>query len=314
MWGFFIYIMTNFSETLIRCSALGQVMTNAKGKSPMEQYEDTVAAISSNEEKYENFKNKECKSALQAKEKIVELRDALPELERHKDDIILSETCKTYLIQSYVLSKYGRVREIQTKQMTKGTISEEDSIKLFAALEKKHYTKNIYRLSNEFITGTPDLHDHESIIESTEIIDIKTCWDIFTFLSNVDNPDSDGYYWQLQGYLALTGAQIGTIAYCLVSTPDSIIEGEKYNLLKKLDVVTEEAPEFKKEYRKLLMNRKFDDIPMVDRMLAYSIDRNDDDIEKIYKKVEKCREYLAEFEEKHILFSKNHRKKLIYTM
>ena len=51
--------MTNFSETLIRCSALGQIMTNAKGKSPMEQYEDAVSSISSNEEKYENFKNKE---------------------------------------------------------------------------------------------------------------------------------------------------------------------------------------------------------------------------------------------------------------
>ncbi len=311
--GLFIYIMTDFSKTLIRCSALGQIMTTPKGKSPMEKYEDTVASIVSNEEKYEKFKDKECKSALLTEDKIVELKGLLPELKAHKDDVVLSETCKTYLIQSYVLSKYGRVREIQTKQMIKGTISEDDSIQLFAALEKKPYTKNIYRLSNEYITGCPDLHDHEDIIESTEIIDIKSCWDIFTFLSNVDNPDNEGYYWQLQGYLALTGAKIGTIAYCLVNTPDSIIEGEKYNLLKRLDVATEEAPEFKKEYSKLIANRKFDDIQMSDRMLAYSIERNDDDIEKIYKKVEKCREYLSEFEEKHIFFSKNYRKQLSHT-
>jgi hypothetical protein len=288
-------------------------MSNPKGKSPMDKYEDAVASLSLNEEKLEKIKDKECKGAISAKQKILELKELLPELNLHKDDVVLSETCKTYLVQSYVLSKYGRVREIQTKQMTKGTISEEDSIQLFAALEKRPYTKNEYRLSNEYITGCPDLHDHENIIESNEIIDIKTCWDIFTFLSNVDNPDNEGYYWQLQGYLALTGAEIGTIAYCLVNTPDSIVEGEKYNLLKRLDVATEEAPEFKREYQKLLVNRKFDDIPMADRMLAYSIDRNDNDIEKIYKKVEKCREYLAEFEEKHILFSKNHRKKLIYT-
>lgn len=302
--------MTDFSKTLIRCSALGQIMTNPKGKSPMDKYNDAVASLALNEEKYEGFKSKEGKMALLAKCKILELQEAIPELEAHKDDVVLSETCKTYLVQSYVLSKYGRVREVQTKQMAKGTISEDDSIQLFAALEKKPYTKNIYRLSNDHITGCPDLHDHPDIIESTEIIDIKSCWDIFTFLSNVDNPDNDGYYWQLQGYLALTGAKIGTIAYCLVNTPDSIIEGEKYNLLKRLDVATEEAPEFKKEYQKLLCNRKFDDIPMSDRMLAFSIDRNDDDIEKIYRKVEKCREYLAEFEEKHILFSKNHRKQL----
>ena len=274
----------------------------------MDKYNDAISSITINEEKYENFKNKECKSALQTKEQLVKLKSTIPELEANKDDIMLSETCKTYLIQSYVFAKYGRVREIQTKQMIKGTISEDDSIKLFAALEKRPYTKNEYRLSNEYITGCPDLHDHPNIIESTEIIDIKTCWDIFTFLSNVDNFDNDFYYWQIMGYLALTGSQIGTIAYCLVSTPDSIIEGEKYNLLKRLDVVTEEAPEFKREYQKLIANRKYDDIPMQDRMLAYSIERNDDDIEMIYKKVEKCREYLAEFEEKHFLFSKNHRK------
>jgi hypothetical protein len=283
-------------------------MTNPKGKSPMDKYEDALASISLHEEKLDKIKDKECKGAIAAKSKILELKELLPELEAHKDDVVLSETCKTYLVQSYVLSKYGRVREVQTKQMVKGTISEDDSIQLFAALEKRPYTKNIYRLSNEHITGCPDLHDHEDIVESTEIIDIKSCWDIFTFLSNVDNPDNEGYYWQLQGYLALTGAKIGTIAYCLVNTPDSIIEGEKYNLLKRLDVATEEAPEFKREYQKLLVNRKFDDIAMADRMLAYSIERNDDDIERIYKKVEKCREYLSEFEEKHLLFSKNHRK------
>lgn len=300
--------MTDFSKTLIRCSSLGQIMTSSRGKSPMDRYEDAIAAIASNKEKLEKFKDKECKGAITAQEKISELQASLPGLEASKDDIVLSETCKTYLIQTYVLSKYGRVREVQTKQMVKGIISEDESIQLFAALEKKPYTKNEYRLSNEYITGCPDLHDHPDIIESTEIIDIKSCWDIFTFLSNVDNPENDSYYWQLQGYLALTGAKIGTIAYCLVNTPDSLIEGEKYNLLKRLDVATEEAPEFKREYQKLLANRKFDDIPMSDRMLTYSIDRNDEDIDLIYKKVEKCREYLSEFEQKHILFSKGHRK------
>lgn len=300
--------MTDFSKTLIRCSSLGAVMSEAKGKSPMDKYNEAVESIAINEQKYENFKNKECKSAFETIDKIEKLKEMLPDLEAHKNDVVLSETCKTYLIQSYVLSKYGRVREIQTKQMVKGTISEWESIELFAALEKRPYTKNTFRLSNEYISGTPDLHDNEDIIESTEIIDIKSSWDIFSFLSNVDNFDNDNYYWQLQGYLALTGAKIGTIAYCLVNTPDSIIEGEKYNLLRRLDVATEDAPEFKKEYQKLLANRKFDDIPMSDRMLTYSIDRNDEDIEKIYRKVEKCREYLAEFEEKHIIFSKNHRK------
>lgn len=301
-------IMTDFSKTLIRCHALGYIMSSPKGKSPLDKYEDVVASIALNEAKYDNFKNKQCKSAIETLEKIGELKYSLPELEIHKDDIVLSETCKSYLIQSYVLSKYGRVREIQTKQMIKGTISENESIQLFAALEKRPFEKNTYRLSNGYISGTPDLYDGETIIDSNEIIDIKSCWDIFTFLSNVDNPENDLYYWQIQGYLALTGATIGTIAYCLVNTPDSLIEGEKYNLLKRLDVATEEASEFKAEYAKLIANRRFDDIPMEERLLTISYERNDDDIAKMYQKVEKCREFLSEFEHEHLMFSKHHRK------
>ena len=110
--------------------------------------------------------------------------------------------------------------------------------------------------------------------------------------------------------MALTGAKIGTIAYCLVNTPDSIVEGEKYVLLKKMDVVTEEDPGYKKEVAKLIANRIFDDIPLQDRLLTYSVERNDEDIAKIYTKVEKCRQFMAEFEEMHMKFSKNYRKTL----
>jgi hypothetical protein len=303
--------MTNFSETLMRCHALGNIMTESRGKTNLEKYNDAVELLNVEIGKYSEMPNKELKSAKNKLEKIYKCEQDVAGLSLIKDEMQLSDTCKTYLIQSYVLSKYGRIREVTTKQMVKGTLSEEDSINLFSHMEGIKYTKNSYRLSNEYISGTPDLHDGENIVECNEIIDIKSCWDIFTFLSNVENPDNQMYYWQLQGYMALTGAKIGTIAYCLVNTPDSIIEGEKYILLRKMDVVTEEDPEFKKELVKLIANRKFDDIPMQDRLLTFSVDRNEEDIEKIYRKVVKCREFLSEFEEMHMKFSKNYRKTLL---
>jgi hypothetical protein len=300
--------MTDFSKTLIRCSALGYIMTEQRGKNNLEKYNDAVDELSTEQAKYDAMPKKDGKAAKNKLNKIKLLEVQLQELDKVKDEIILSDTCKTYLIQSYVLSKYGRVREIQTKQMIKGTLSEEESIDLFSVLEKTPYNKNTMRLSNEYITGCPDLFDTDDIIGCNEIIDIKSCWDIFTFLSNIEEPENSLYYWQLQGYMALTRAKIGTVAYCLVNTPDSLIEGEKWNLLRKMDVATEEDPAFKRELELLLANRKYDDIPMADRLLTYSIDRNDVDIERMYKKIEKCRQFLSEFEEKHALFSKNYRK------
>lgn len=304
--------MTDFKDTLIRCSALGSIMTEPKGGSNMDKYTSILADIAEEEGKYDAMPKKDGKLAQNKLDKINKLKAEAEILEKVKDEEILSETCKTFLAQAYALSKYGRVREIQTKQMVKGIISESDAIMLFSVLDGKLYNKNTQRIKNEFIQGTPDLYDTDDLYNSNEIIDIKSCWDIFTFLDKVNKPDLSMYYWQLQGYLALTNAKIGTIAYCLVNTPDSIIEGEKYNLLRRMDVATEEDPDYKKEVELLLANRYFDDIPMEERLLTFSFERNDADIDRVYKKVKKCREYLVEFEEMHIKFCKNYRKTLTF--
>lgn len=302
--------MTNFSETLIRCSSIGSIMTESRGKSNIEKYNDAVTLLAEENIKYNAIANKESKSAINKMLKIEKVKAEIEELEPVKGKYELSDTCKSYLIQAYVLSKYGRVREIITKQMVKGTITEEEAIDMFSVLEKRPYSKNTERIKNPWLSGTPDLYSGDHILNSDEIIDIKSCWDIFTFLKNVQEPENDMYYWQIQGYLALTGAKIGTIAYCLVNTPDSIVEGEKWNLLKRMDVATEEDPTFKKEFEILKANRQFNDIPMAERLLTYSVERNDEDIEKIYRRVELCREFLGEFEETHLKFSKKYRRSL----
>jgi hypothetical protein len=310
--------MTDFSSTLIRCSALPMIMTEPTGKSNLQRYTEAKEKLSATQANYDKLIKKDGKMGLKYAQTISELTVSIPELEKVKDEEILSETCKSHLIQNYVLSKYGRVREITTKQMVKGTITEEDAIELFSVLEGRKYNKNTERIKNPYICGTPDLFSGEKLTNCDEIIDIKSCWDIFTFLKNVDelesadDPRCASYYWQIQGYLALTNAKIGTLAFSLVNTPDSIVEGEKYNLLRRMDVATEEDPSYKIELQKLLSNRKFDDIPFQDRLLTYSIERNDDDIMAIYKRVIKCREFLAEFEERHLMFSKKHRKTLVF--
>jgi len=300
--------MTDFSKTLIRCSALGQIMTNPKGKTNLDKYNDALQELAVEQAKYDEMPNKSLKTAIKKLDKIASVKETIDELEKVKDDLQLSETCKSYLVQTYILEKYNRLKDISTKEMKKGTLVEDDSINLFSMYEGKLYDKNLDRISNEYIAGTPDLYDGDTLMESNEIVDIKSSWDIFTFLSNVQEPMNDTYYWQLQGYMALTEAKIGTIAYCLVNTPQSIVDGEKYSLLRSMDVISEEDINYKKEVAKLEKNRIFDDIPVEERILTISVNRNEDDIQNMYKKVLKCREFLADFERQHLNFSKNKRK------
>lgn len=221
-----------------------------------------------------------------------------PVAKADKEAGVLSKTAQKHLIEVYIAEKYGRKRDIQTKQMKKGVEAEQDSIDLLSMYLKLPFSKNEERFKNDFITGLPD------IINGDTIIDIKSSYDLWTFLGNIPDKLDNLYYWQMQSYMWLTGTRKATIAYCLVNTPESIIQQEKYYLLKKMDVISEESPEFIKEAMKIEFNMTFDDISINERILTFNVNRSEDDILRIQNKVEKSREYLQTIQDLHTNFNK----------
>ena len=221
-----------------------------------------------------------------------------PQSKADKEAGLLSKTAQKHLLDVYIAEKYGRKKDIQTKQMKKGIEVEQDSIDLLSMYLKMPFKKNDQRFTNDYITGFPD------IIDNDRIIDIKSSYDLWTFIGNIPDKLDSLYHWQMQSYMWLTGAKSAVIAYCLVNTPESIIEQEKYYMLKKMDVATEENPEYVKEAMKIEFNMSFDDILIDERVLMFNVSRNEDDILRIQQKVEKAREFLRELEETHLNFNK----------
>jgi hypothetical protein len=221
-----------------------------------------------------------------------------PQSKADKEAGLLSKTAQKHLLDVYIAEKYGRKKDIQTKQMKKGIEVEQESIDLLSMYLKMPFNKNEQRFTNDFISGSPD------IIDNDRIIDIKSSYDLWTFIGNIPDKLDNLYYWQMQSYMWLTGTKSAVIAYCLVNTPENIIEQEKYYLLKKMDVATEENPEYAKEAMKIEFNMSFDDIAMEERILMFHVSRNEDDILRIQQKVEKAREFLKEIEETHLNFNK----------
>jgi hypothetical protein len=221
-----------------------------------------------------------------------------PQSKADKEAGLLSKTAQKHLLDVYIAEKYGRRKDIQTKQMKKGIEVEQDSIDLLSMYLKMPFSKNDQRFTNDFITGFPD------IIDNDRIIDIKSSYDLWTFIGNIPDKLDSLYYWQMQSYMWLTNTKSAVIAYCLVNTPESIIEQEKYYMLKKMDVATEENPEYVKEAMKIEFNMSFDDISIEERVLMFKVGRNEDDILRIQQKVERAREFLRELEETHLNFNK----------
>jgi hypothetical protein len=217
-----------------------------------------------------------------------------PKLKEDKLAGRLSQTAKTHLIEVYAREMWGVEKDLVTKAMEKGIQMEGEAIKLISEVDGYPYEKWPLRASNEHITGHPD------VVHGDGLIDIKCSWDAFTFLPKLIKEVDDSYFYQVQGYMWLFDKKFARISYCLVDTPDHIIEGEKYKLLRAMDVVSEDSPEFKKAFAKIKSNMIFSQIPPQLRVINHYVQRDESIIEQIPAKVEKAREFLIEIAEKHL--------------
>lgn len=216
-----------------------------------------------------------------------------PQSKEDKLALKLSATAKTHLIEIYARELWNVEKDIVTKQMQKGIQAEEDGLTLLSRVDKQLYIKNDTREDNEWLSG------HADIVTDDLIIDLKLSWDAFTFLPKLTEEVNKNYFYQLQGYMWLYGRQRSRISYALIDTPDNIIQGELYRLLRSMDVVSEESPEYVAAAKKLTSNMKFSHIPIELRVINHFVDRDEEIIAKIPGKVEKAREFLAELHKKH---------------
>lgn len=228
-----------------------------------------------------------------------------PVTKADKEAGVLSKTAQKHLLEVYVAEKYGRRKDIQTKQMRKGNEVEDEAIEFlgdFLGKPRGYYLKNTERFTNGFIAGTPDLIDIEN--GHGIIYDVKSSYDFWTFMGNILDKVDSLYYWQMQSYMWLTGSTKAYVTFCLLNTPFGIIEQEKKSLLYKMNVISEESPEYVKEALKLEFNMTFEDVPANERILFFPIERSEDDVLRIQAKVEKAREYLHTIQDLHTNFNK----------
>jgi hypothetical protein len=195
---------------------------------------------------------------------------------------ILSQTAKTYVEEQVLLAKYGIVKTFNSRYTDKGNLVEDESIKLASdVLELGFILKNDEHFSNDWVTGTPDVNT------SSLILDVKSSWDATTFPFFATEIPTKDYYYQLQGYMWLTGKQKSLLVYCLVNTPLDMVQDEirrahwNANLLEEsLDLIDE-----------VQKRHNFDHIPDNRRVKVFEVERDDEVIEQIKERVELCREY-----------------------
>lgn len=293
----------DFSKLLFRCSSLGHLMSETREKSNLDKYKDAVALKAKLIEEHaamsEFNKDGKTQSAnwIKKKEAILKADALMRELELIKDEITLSEGAKTHLVDLYVSITTGRNTDIENKYIKKGLAVEEDAITLYSRIKKQMFTKNEEHLKNDFIMGTPDIWYGESIFKADEVPDIKSSWDVYTFYRTFSKQLHNLYFWQSIGYQWLTGARKGSIAYCLVNTPEPLIEAEIKKIWYKMGQPLENDKTFIEAQDEIRKSMTYDDIDYRKRLLEYNVEWSDEYPEKIKKYVIAGRKYLAQLHE-----------------
>lgn len=229
-----------------------------------------------------------------------------PKLKEDKLAGNLSATAKSHLIEIYAEKLFDFKKELDNKYVRKGNEVEAEAIEELGMILKLPLEKNQETFSNGHLTGTPD------ICFNGIILDTKCSYDWISYLKNLDGDLDATYEAQMQGYLDLLGYTKGYIAYLLLDTPIDQIQFEHSKLLRSMNVISEESPEFIKAWEEKEKSLIFSNQPIEDRILLFEVNYDVDFVYNAKKKVEKSREFLEDFYNKHKSFNQNTIKNIIH--
>lgn len=312
----------NYPVFKARCSAIWSIMSDPQWKSPKQKYLDKLTQLQTEEQKYNALEKKESKTAQNIRDKIQRYKDELWELEKNKDEVMLSKTCIWHLEDWIKEHYYWRRKVLKTKAIIKWIECETEAIHILNKASWTSYKKSVYnhweKMENERCTWHEDIDAIEWFPwrKWKWIIDTKVCESFDTF-PILDKDFWDWYRWQWLWYMRLKWEEYQRhwIAKVLVNTPARQIKNELFymynNLLRKYEDNPEIADmEYDIEAREYFNNHVFDKqlriesnwsilqledskvIPYEKRINIQFIERDDEAINSIAERVQLCRQYL----------------------
>ena len=195
---------------------------------------------------------------------------------------VLSQTAKSYIEELAKEHLFGIKKVFKSRYTDKGNEVEEQAIELTEdVLGFEFLTKNEKYFENDYIKGTPD------VITTSLIIDVKSSWSGETFpFFETELPNKD-YYYQVMGYMWLTGKKDALISYCLVNTPEEIVNDE----IRRTAWGKYEIEPSEETIREVQSVHNFSHIPKDRRVKAFHVEYNEGVVNEMKTRIEECRKY-----------------------
>lgn len=286
----------NTSLVKINCSDLKDLMSIHKDLTPFSK-----TAIG----RYEKLKKKATRSIVEEAEyqKYIKKDE---DIKKYDPDLELSDSAKSLAKDVYIRNKYNKFPLSQGSDYSvgviNGTLSELRSLQLISDVFGEQYKVNKDLVSNQYIKGKLDAYQGRSIHNAKKVIEIKTATNMDTLLSAVIDRDKlkRDYYWQIIGYMAITKAEVAEIYHVLVTYDKNLIQESIKRYLNRIRGFGLPASVVDEEIHRIRFNMTFDEIEPEERVIKFTVHRNEEDIKRIPKKVKAFRQYLKGFENLHL--------------
>ncbi len=271
----------DFTRFKTWCSEIHSLLVTPKGLKPKQgEYKRYERLMSSEDEKDEA----DLKFLQEFDERLKVLNDEP-----------LGKTTISSLIREYgkiVYNKKIAAKGDALSFMKKGTDMESEGVQLLSKIDKQEYTLITENTENEYILGRCDIY----CPEKDKVIDTKLSWNINAFLKARTTPLDRKYWYQMQGYMELYNVSQADVVFLLLNTPPELIEREKVKLLNRFMIGEIDREKYELDIENLESAFTYSNLPIKKRYFRYTLKREPQIFEKVYKKVEKARIWMQEFD------------------
>lgn len=185
--------------------------------------------------------------------------------------------------------------------MMNGVLNESASLKMVMELNNEEYKVDKSLISSKHVKGILDAYTGKSIKNADKVLEIKTAVSMQSLLQSLVNKEvlMTKYKWQAVGYLYLTGANECEIYHVLPSYAPEIVTQLINRYLAKVKGLGLPKNDVNAEINKIKQMTNFDEIPIQERIVKFSIKRDASDIKRMIKKCIEAKKYMKKLSELH---------------
>lgn len=189
-----------------------------------------------------------------------------------------SGTMWAILAQVYAFETYGKSKLTKGNEspmfLEKGSMAEPEAIKFLSKIDGIEYKKNEKLYDNKWFKGKPDIIVRDENGTPKKIIEVKTSYDLPSFIVSMVKPESARSVYETMGYMDILGCKEAEIVHVLVDMPESIANFQKKKMAERYEYLGISPETAQDRIGKVLSDMEYSGIPEDHKVFRRKVELN----------------------------------------